>query len=80
MEYAAGDAEEFQTIYLAEVPTYTQHWHYNAAREVVLDTPADSLKVRCTGDPALNNFAIYAHCISLRPCPDAAVGSDALLG
>ena len=68
MEYAVGDAGRFETIYVAEVPTYTQHWHYNAAREVVLDAPADVLYVRYTGDPALNNFAIYAHCLSTRPC------------
>jgi hypothetical protein len=67
MAYAVGDTEEFETIYAADVPTYTQHWHYNAAREVMLDVPAEVLRVRYTGDPALNNFAVYAHCLSTRP-------------
>ncbi len=68
MAYAVGDAGKFETIYAADVPTFTHHWHYNAASEVVLDAPADMLHVRYTGDPALNNFAIYAHCLSTRPC------------
>ena len=44
MEYAVGNAGRFETIYVAEVPTYTQHWHYNAAREVALD----ALRMCCT--------------------------------
>ncbi len=67
MAYAVNEPADFHVIYQADVPTYTQHWNYNAAREVVLDTPAKSLFVRYTGDPALNNFAIYAHCLPDRP-------------
>lgn len=65
--YAANQPEQFQVIYEAEVPTYTNHWHYNAGREVRLERPIDSLFVRYTGDPALNNFAVYAHCLPERP-------------
>jgi hypothetical protein len=43
------------------VPDDTVHWHCNAHREVRLDQPAGSLLVRYLGDPALNNFHIYAH-------------------
>ena len=69
MAYAVGDAGKFETIYAADVPTFTHHWHYNAASEVVLDAPADvSLRLRRYGRSALNNFAIYAHCLSTRPC------------
>ena len=63
MSYSTDELGSFTPLYAADVPTYTNHWHYNAAREVVLDTPARSLFVRYTGDPALNNFAIYAHCL-----------------
>ena len=43
------------------------HWHCNAAREVRLNEPADELFVRYFGDPAINNFKIYAHCVENRP-------------
>ena len=45
------------------VPADTEHWHYNAHREVKLEAPAERLFVRYVGDPALNNFRIYAHCL-----------------
>ncbi len=68
---AQGDATEppsnFETIYQAKVPSYTDHWHYNATREVRLNQPAELLFVHYVGDPALNNFAVYAHCL-----PDVA--------
>ena len=71
--YSADGTEAFRTIYQADVPTYTDHWHYNAAREVRLDQPAATLYVRYLGDPALNNFAIYAHCIDERLSGSSAV-------
>lgn len=63
MAYAANKPKDFISLYQADVPTYTNHWHYNAAREVQLEEPAKRIFVRYTGNPALNNFAIYAHCI-----------------
>lgn len=63
MAYTTDRNEEFKTVYEADVPSYTNHWHYNAAREVMLEEPSDQLFVRYTGNPALNNFAIYAHCL-----------------
>lgn len=67
MAYAVGVPSNFQTIYKSDIPSYTDHWHYNAAREIVLDEPAQKLFVRYTGSPAVNNFAIYAHCEEDRP-------------
>jgi hypothetical protein len=67
MAYAVGEPSEFEEIYQSEVPAYTDHWHYNAAREVVLDEPAEKVFVRYTGSPAVNNFAVYAHCEDQRP-------------
>jgi hypothetical protein len=59
--YAVGTPEGFREVYHADVPTDTEHWHYNAHREVRLEKPAESVYVRYVGDPALNNFHIYAH-------------------
>ncbi|NQU25908.1 MAG: hypothetical protein HQ567_31855 [Candidatus Nealsonbacteria bacterium] len=61
--YATGRDEQFREIYRADVPTDTEHWHYNAYREVQLAEPAERLFVRYHGDPALNNVRIYAHCL-----------------
>lgn len=63
ISYAVGDAAHFREIHRAEIPTDTNHWHYNAHEEVKLDAPADRLFVRYVGDPALNNIRIYAHCL-----------------
>ena len=62
--YSIDEGRHFETIYESDVPTYVNHWHYNAAREVRLEKPVGRLLVRYHGDPALNNFAIYAHCIA----------------
>jgi len=63
IDYAVGEPREFRPLYRADVPTDTEHWHYNAAREVRLEEPAEAIFVRYRGDPALNNFHIHAHCI-----------------
>jgi hypothetical protein len=60
--YAVDEAGDFQEIYGADVPQDTEHWHYNASREVRLREPARRVFVRYVGDPAINNFQIYAHC------------------
>jgi len=44
----------------------TLYWHYNAHREVRLKEPADRVYVRYVGDPAINNFCVYAHCLDDR--------------
>ncbi len=65
--FAVDDSTRFRTVYKADVPTYTNHWHYNAHAEVRLDEPARTLRVRFHGDPAFNNFRIYTHCVDERP-------------
>lgn len=67
IDYAVEEPRDFQEIYRADMPTDMGHWHYNAAREVRLDKPAGKLFVRCFGDPAVNNFKIYAHCADEHP-------------
>ncbi len=61
--YATGQPKDFQEVYRAEVPADTDHWHYNAHREVKLPEPAERVYVRYVGDPALNNVHLYAHCL-----------------
>ena len=63
MAYAADEPEDFHEIYRADMPIDVQHWHTNACREVRLDRPAERIFVRYVGDPAINNFHIYAHCV-----------------
>jgi hypothetical protein len=63
ISYAVDKPEAFREIYRAAVPTDTAHWHTNAHREIRLDRPAERVYVRYVGDPALNNFHIYAHCL-----------------
>jgi len=61
--YAVGKPNDFREIYRANVPTDTEHWHYNATAEVKLDQPAEVVFIRYVGDPAINNFLVYAHCL-----------------
>jgi hypothetical protein len=61
--YAVDEPRDFQEIYRADVPTDTEHWHYNAHREIRLREPAERVYVRYVGDPAINNFRIHAHVI-----------------
>jgi hypothetical protein len=73
MEYAVDQPENFREFYRARVPTDTEHWHYNAAREIQLDRPAERVFIRYTGDPAVNNFRVYAHCLDDAPSPEGPV-------
>lgn len=71
--YAAGEPRDFREIYRSSVPPDQAHWHANADVEVKLDEPAKSIFVRYVGDPAVNNYRIYAHCLEDRPRPRGAV-------
>jgi lysophospholipase L1-like esterase len=71
--FATGTPQDFHEIYRADMPTDMGHWHYNAAREVQLQRPAEKIFVRYDGDPALNNFRIYAHCVEETPRPSSPV-------
>jgi hypothetical protein len=63
MAYAVDEPKDFREIYRAEIPTDVAHWHCNAHREIRLERPAERVYVRYVGDPALNNFHVYAHCL-----------------
>jgi len=73
ISYAANAPTDFRELYRSEMPTDMGHWHYNAAREMRLDEPAAGLFVRYDGDPAFNNFKIYAHCVDQSPRPSRPV-------
>ena len=61
--YAVDAPRDFREIYRAQIPTNAEHWHCNAHREIRLDDPAQRVYLRYVGDPALNNFHVYAHCV-----------------
>jgi hypothetical protein len=61
--YAVNAPRDFREIYRSQIPTDAEHWHCNAHREIRLDQPAQRLYLRYMGDPALNNFHVYAHCV-----------------
>jgi hypothetical protein len=67
MAYAVGSPKDFQEIFRAEMPDDVEHWHNNVTREVRLDEPAEQIYLRLHGDPALNNFRVYAHCLDDAP-------------
>lgn len=67
--YAVDEPRNFQEIYRADVPLDTEHWNYNADREVRVDKPASAVFVRYVGDPAVNAIRIYAHCVDEQPLP-----------
>ncbi len=71
--YAVDKPVDWNEIYRANVPTDMGHWHYNAAREIELAHPTKNLFVRYLGDPAVNNFRIYAHCVEDSPRPKSPV-------
>ncbi|MEK7678416.1 MAG: right-handed parallel beta-helix repeat-containing protein [Verrucomicrobiota bacterium] len=71
--YAVSEPSVFREIYRADVPSDQSHWHYNVDREVKLDEPVRSVFVRYTGEPAVNNLRIFAHCVEDRPRTTAPV-------
>ncbi len=44
--YAINDSNDWKQIYSADVPSWNDHWHYAIDKEVVLDEPAESIRVR----------------------------------
>ncbi len=65
--YAIGEPKDFQEIYRSSVPTWVNHWRYNWDTDVRLDTPADEVYVKYTGNPGLNTIRACLHLIPLRP-------------
>ena len=63
--YAVDDSDEWKIAYRANVPDWQEHWHYASDQEVVLEKPAEKLRVRYVGQPGVNGVRVNLH--SLRP-------------
>jgi hypothetical protein len=63
MAYAANEPKDYKEIYKANIPDWQSHWHYNANRELKLDSPARKVYIQYVGDPGCNNYFVYAHCV-----------------
>jgi hypothetical protein len=73
MAYAVDRPVDFVSIYQSDIPPDQGHWHYNADREVRLSRPARRVYIRYTGDPAVNNVRVYAHCLDDQAPPPSPV-------
>jgi hypothetical protein len=73
MWYAAGEGGEWKQLHRAAIPEWQQHWHYAYDREIMLDRPADRLRVRYVGAPAVNGARVNLHSVATRPAPDDPV-------
>lgn len=75
MEFATNVPRDFQPLFAdgpdgvdpLSRPTPQSHWHYNVDREVKLDSPANVVYVRYEGNPALNAYRLFAHCVDDAP-------------
>lgn len=75
IEFAANTPGKFTSLFVdgpqgvasIERPTPQGHWHYNVDREVKLDDPANVVYVRYNGNPALNAYRLFAHCVEDNP-------------
>lgn len=74
-EFAVNTPSKFTPLFVdgpqgvnsIERPTPQGHWHYNVDREVKLDDPANVVYVRYNGNPALNAYRLFAHCVEDNP-------------
>ena len=73
MWIAAGAAGDWKRIYRAAVPAWHNHWHYAWDHEVVLDEPAETIRVRYIGAPAVNGVRVNLHSVKAGEVKDDAV-------
>ena len=71
--YAVEEPQSFRTLYESDVPAGHAHWHTNGDREVRLDPPARRAFLRYVGDPGVNHYRAFAHCLRDRPCGSSVV-------
>jgi hypothetical protein len=65
--YATTLEGPFTEVYRASMPTDVNHWHTHAYHEIRLPEPTREALIQFHGDPGLNAFTIYAHCIDDLP-------------
>ena len=71
--YAVNDSDDWQQLYKASVPDWNDHWHYGWDGDVVLDKPAESVRVRYIGDPGVNAVRVNLHSSGTKPAASAPV-------
>ena len=65
--YSVGQPENFKEIYKSSVPTWVNHWRYNWDEEVILESPAEQVYVKFTGNPGLNTIRACLHLLPKDP-------------
>ena len=73
MAVAVDKPKDYTIFYTSDIPAYQSHWHYNADVEVRLDAPARTVFLKYVGDPGVNFFRIYAHCLRDAKCASSPV-------
>jgi hypothetical protein len=71
--YATGDSNDWILAYRADVPDWTQHWHYAYDQEVPLARPAEKVRVRYVGNPGVNGVRVNLHCVKPDQKPDSGI-------
>jgi hypothetical protein len=59
--YSVGHTTDFKEIYKSSVPTWVNHWRYNWDTDVILQSPADQVYVKFTGNPGINTIRACLH-------------------
>ncbi len=70
---ATDNSDDWKQLYASDVPSWNNHWHYAYDKDVVLDQPAESLRVRYVGDPGVNGVRVNLHSLPPRSTGDEAV-------
>ena len=65
--YSVGRPKNFKQIYKSSVPTWVNHWRYNWDEEVILQSPAENVYVKFTGNPGLNTIRACLHLLPKNP-------------
>jgi hypothetical protein len=65
--YSVGQPGDFEEIYKSSVPTWVNHWRYNWDTDVILQSPADRVYVKFTGNPGLNTIRACLHLLPKNP-------------
>jgi hypothetical protein len=65
--YARGDSDDWQPVYKSNVPDWNDHWHYGWDGDVLLDEPADRVRIRYVGKPGVNAVRVNLHSSRIHP-------------
>ena len=65
--YSVDQPGDFEEIYKSSVPTWVNHWRYNWDTDVILQSPAEQVYVKFTGNPGLNTIRATLHLLPKNP-------------